>query len=130
MITLDANVLIAAFNDKDSHHEWALEFFRDTLTSELLISSLTYAEILVAPSRRDMVSQFRRSIDALGFEVMDISAEDAVEIAQVRAETNLRMPDAVVIHTAQTTGSALATTDKQVAKAAVTLGIAVYSPTV
>lgn len=128
MIVLDANVLIAAFNSKDAHHEWAINFITDTAAEDLVISTLTYAEILVNPTRHGILENFRKSVDSLGYEVAPISAEDAVTIAKVRSETGLRMPDAVVLQTALSNSSALATTDAQVAKIAQGLGVTVYRP--
>ena len=128
MIALDANVLIAAFNSKDAHHDWAITFIRDTAAEDFVISALNYAEILVNPTRHGVLSEFRKSIDSLGYEIAPISPEDAVDIAQVRSETGLRMPDAVVIHTAHAHSASLATTDSQVARIATERGITVYCP--
>ena len=100
MIVLDANVLIAAFDGSDLHHEWAITFLRDTAAEELMISTLTYAEILVAPIRADRLKEFRKGIDSLGFIIDDIASEDAEDIARLRSETGLKMPDVIVLHTA------------------------------
>lgn len=128
MIALDANVLIAAFNSKDAHHDWAIAFITDTAAEDFVISALNYAEILVSPTRKGILSKFRKSIDSLGYEIGAISPEDAVDIAQIRSETGLRMPDAVVVHTAHAHSASLATTDAQVAKIATERGITVYCP--
>ena len=128
VIALDANVLIAAFNEKDQHHQWAVDLIADTATSDLLISALTYAEILVVPARNGLVNRARSRLDTLGYQVAEVSSDDAVKIAETRAMTNLRMPDAVVLQTALSNSAALATTDAQVAKIAQGLGVTVYCP--
>lgn len=128
MIVLDANLLIAAVNGKDAHHDWAITFIRDTAAEDFVVSALTYAEILVSPARHGILDQFRKNIDSLGYQVAPISAEDAVAIAKVRSETGLRLPDAVVLHTAHAYSASLATADAQVAKIATDRGISVYRP--
>lgn len=130
MIILDANVLIAAFDGSDLHHEWAITFLKDTVSEELLISSLTYAEILVAPIRADRLKEFRKGIDSLGFRIVDITPEDAQEIARLRAETGLKMPDVIVLHAGLKNAASLATADAALTRKAVALGIAVFSPSI
>lgn len=128
MIVLDANVLISAFAGDDSQHPWAIAFLRDTVSEELIISALTYAEILVAPIRANRLNEFRRGIDSLGFKIDDISPHDSIQIAQLRSDTGLKMPDVIVLHTALKHGASLATADATLKHKATSLGIAVYSP--
>jgi predicted nucleic acid-binding protein len=130
VIILDANVLIAAFDGSDLHHEWAITFLKDTVSEELIISSLTYAEILVAPIRADRLKEFRKGIDSLGFRIVDITPEDALEIASLRAETGLKMPDVIVLHAALTHSASLASADAALTRKAAALGIAVFSPSI
>lgn len=128
MIVLDANVLIAAFASDDSHHQWAITFLRDTVSEELVISALSYAEILVAPIHANRLNEFRKGIDSLGFNIDDLSADDSIEIAQLRADTGLKMPDVMVLHTALKHGASLATADASLKRKASSLGVTVYSP--
>jgi predicted nucleic acid-binding protein len=130
VIVLDANVLIAAFDGSDQHHNWAISFLKDTVSEELMISSLTYAEILVAPIRADRLNEFRNGIDSLGFSFADIASEDAPEIARLRAETGLKMPDVIVLHAALKHAASLATADFALMRKAAALGIAVFSPSI
>ena len=130
MIVLDANVLIAAFDGSDLHHEWAITFLKDTVSEELMISALTYAEILVAPIRVDRLKEFRKGINSLGFSIDDIASEDAEEIAGLRAKTGLKMPDVIVLHAALKHAASLATADAALTRKAAALGIAVYSPAI
>ncbi len=128
MIVLDANVLIAAFASDDSHHQWAITFLHDTVSEELVISALSYAEILVAPIHANRLNEFRKGIDSLGFNIDDLSADDSIEIAQLRADTGLKMPDVMVLHTALKHGASLATADATLKRKASSLGVTVYSP--
>ncbi|MDH6277547.1 putative nucleic acid-binding protein [Aurantimicrobium minutum] len=130
MIVLDANVLIAAFDSSDLHHEWAITFLRDTAAEELMISTLTYAEILVAPIRADRLKEFRKGIDSLGFIIDDIASEDAEDIARLRSETGLKMPDVIVLHTALKHAASLATADSSLTRKAAALGTTVFSPSI
>jgi predicted nucleic acid-binding protein len=130
VIVLDANVLIAAFDGSDLHHEWAISFLRDTVSEELMISTLTYAEILVAPIRAERLKDFRKGIDSLGFSIDGIASADAPEIARLRAETGLKMPDVIVLHAALKHDASLATADAVLSRKAAALGIAVFSPTI
>jgi predicted nucleic acid-binding protein len=130
VIILDANVLIAAFDGSDIHHEWAITLLKDTVSEELMISSLTYAEILVAPIRADRLKEFRKGIDSLGFRIVDINSEDALEIASLRAESGLKMPDVIVLHAALTHSASLASADAALTRKAAALGIAVFSPSI
>jgi predicted nucleic acid-binding protein len=47
-----------------------------------------------------------------------VTADDAAGIAEVRAATRLRMPDAIVLYTAERHGAELVTTDRVLARAA------------
>jgi predicted nucleic acid-binding protein len=103
---------------------------KDTVSEELIISSLTYAEILVAPIRADRLNEFRKGIDSLGFSIADIDSEDALEIAKLRSETSLKMPDVIVLHAALTHSASLASADAALTRKAAALGIAVFSPSI
>ena len=123
-------VLIAAFDGSDLHHEWAITFLRDTAAEELMISTLTYAEILVAPIRANRLKEFRKGIDSLGFIIDDIASEDAEDIARLRSESGLKMPDVIVLHTALKHAASLATADSLLTRKAAALGTTVFSPSI
>ena len=128
VVVLDAGALIALFDSKDSHHEWALKMFVDTAGDELVMSSLTYAEVLVRPLREGRADLFESSVGGLGISLASIEATDARPLAALRTETNLKMPDAVVLATAIHNDSHIATTDAGLAKVARERGLTVLHP--
>lgn len=125
---LDASVLIALYGSKDLSHKWAIEFFKQTLDRDLRMNVLNYSECLVHPIRAGKLEQFSAGVAGLGIEIVAIAPGDANSLAQLRAETGLRMPDVLVLHQAKSSSSALATTDQKLARAAREIGIVVFSP--
>jgi predicted nucleic acid-binding protein len=128
VVVFDANVLIALCLTTDAHHSWALDVFRFTQGSNLMVSAMTYSEFLIRPEREDFLNHMLNCIKQLGLEVTPIDADNALALTSVRAKTNLRMPDAVVLQTAIEHSAAIATTDEKLAKAARKLDIPVYQP--
>jgi predicted nucleic acid-binding protein len=111
VIVLDAGVLIALVNGNDAHHQWARGFFTDTLHEDLRISALTYAEVLVHPTRANVADTFEQNIRGLQLEICALSANDSRPLAALRSSSPLRMPDAASLHLASRLGAGLATTD-------------------
>lgn len=128
MIVLDAGVLIALANGNDAHHQWARRFFADTLDEDLRISALTYAEVLVHPTRANVADTFEQNIRGLQLEICALSADDSRGLAALRLSSPLQMADAVVLQLAQRTASALATTDRGFASIASEHVQSVYCP--
>lgn len=128
IVVLDASALIALSTTKDVHHDWAVDFFVETAGAELCISTLTLAETLVHPTKASRVEQFLVNQLTLGLRAIAIKQDEAVELAHLRVSTGLKMPDAIVLHTALTQSAALATTDKTLATAADRLGVRVFQP--
>ena len=128
LVVLDASALIALASDTDPNHNWALEMFRDTAGFGLQMTALTQAEVLVHPARAGRLEKFLKLIGALGLEITPIEESDSRQIAKIRAETSLKMPDAVVLSQAIKVAGSVATTDKQLAKAAKDKGLGVFSP--
>jgi len=125
---LDASALIALCSTEDDHHRWALDMFSITQGSDLLISALTYAEFLVGPKRQKKLQQVLDGTSQLGLEITTLDNLNAISLAEVRANSNLRLPDAVVLQTALEHSGAIATTDKRLANAARELNLPVYQP--
>jgi predicted nucleic acid-binding protein len=128
VITLDAGVLIAMLNERDKHHEWATRLLIDFSDAEFVMPALTYAECLVRPTQAGQVAQFESNISGLALELVELTAERAAGVARIRAETKLRMPDAVVLATALEKSSWVATTDGVLARAAENSGVTVHNP--
>ena len=104
--------------------------FRDTAASKLEMPVLSFAEILVHPTRQGKREKFLSSISGLGLEVIELPAQAALELASLRHQTNLKMPDVVVLQRAVAVGGTLATTDRKLAETASGLGLVVSSPLV
>jgi predicted nucleic acid-binding protein len=128
LIVLDASALIALYGSRDVHHNWAVDLFMKTVDRELAIPALTFAEVLVRPIQVGKVNEFQRSIEKLGLRVLPLDADASVALATLRASTGLKMPDAVVLHSAKASGAALATTDLKLAAAAREHGVPVFAP--
>ena len=128
MIVLDASVLIGLHSSRDTHHSWCLAFFNQTLDQELVMPALTYAETLVTPARLSRTKQFLKNLSGLELAIEAMDAADDVGLAELRATTALRMPDAVVLYTALKLQAALATCDDQLARLAKDHGVVVHTP--
>jgi predicted nucleic acid-binding protein len=128
VVVLDASALIALVSPKDPHHKWAVEMFRDTTSFDLQMSALTYAEILVHPARAGKAERFLKLIAGLVMEITAIEETDSGKLASLRATTNLKMPDVVVLHQAMKVKGSIATTDQKLAKVAKDKGVGVFQP--
>lgn len=127
-VVVDAGVLIAQLHDGDALHDRAGGLLLRLAEARLVASVLTVAECLVRPAQRGGSPLIERSLERLGIERLALREQDAAALATVRAETGLRMPDAVVVHAAERLGAALATSDRAVARAARARGIVVHEP--
>lgn len=129
MITLDAGVVIGYLNPDDEHHvrvrEWVAVHMRD----EYAASVITLAEALVRPSALGHASTARRAFELLGVTPIEAAVGDEFGIASVRAATRLRLPDAIVVYTAERIGGGLATTDAAMTRAARARGVEVFDLT-
>jgi predicted nucleic acid-binding protein len=67
-------------------------------------------------------------LHALQVQFVALPAEEALALAEIRHETRLRMPDAIVVHTARLVGANLVTADKALANAAQAFGIVSHAP--
>ena len=128
LVVLDASALIALYSSRDVHHGWAIDLFMKTVDSELVIPALTFAEVLARPIQVGKRNEFQRSIEKLGLRVLPLDAGASIELANLRASTRLKMPDAVVLHRAQAAQAALATTDLKLAMVARERGVPVFAP--
>lgn len=128
VVVLDAGVFIALVDSNDAHHDWAVDFFIHSTGSELVVSALTMAEIMVHPAKNGTADRFADRLSGLHLQVVSVAGADSSALVKLRAESGLRMPDAVVLCTALTHAQALATTDEKLAGQAQTMGLEVYRP--
>jgi predicted nucleic acid-binding protein len=127
-LVFDASALIALVDSQDEHFKWAFGIMTIATGEPFYISAITYAEVLVHPARGQKLDIFIRDLADSGFEIVDVTEEDSFSIATVRAETNLKTPDATVIALAKSLDLPIATADLDLAAAARKLGIGVFQP--
>ena len=125
MIVLDASVLIAHFYAKDAHHERADRLLAEVADSQLLASPLTLAEVLVGPIKIGLLEQARVALRELGVRSVALHDDAYLGLAELRAMTNLRLPDCCVLLAAEQEEAALATFDGRLGAVADRRGVAV-----
>ena len=124
MIVLDASLLIAYLSTSDPHHQGSLTILAEHAAEPLATPALTLAETLVGPARAGRATDVLEALSTL--ELTVIQDVEPATLAALRASSGLRMPDAVVLHTALRHTAALATFDERLAAAAVASGVTVH----
>ena len=127
VIVWDANILVGYLDDTDSHHEGIVQFVEEHFAEGFATSVLTLAEALVHPAKAQLEDRSETALRRIGLRVLGLEATDGAALARVRSSYDLRMPDAVVLHAAMTTGSKIATTDRGLAAQAARAGVSVVS---
>lgn len=118
MIVADASWVVALRDPSDDHHLPAAAINRGIDDEDVWLHPVTLAECLVAPARLGVLPDAVLRLRA-AFEVPDVEREAPVRWAALRAETGLRLPDAVVLDTALSHGArAIVTFDAKLAAAA------------
>jgi len=84
---------------------------------EIIISTVTLAEVVSGPLREGnemLAAQYKAALmGAPGWRVVSLDAEIAISAARLRGRYKLRLPDAIQVATAVTTGAyALLTNDR------------------
>lgn len=121
---LDASVLIAFFNSHDVHHSAARQILYDASADDLVLSSISLAEVLVGPARAGDEESALRALARLEIAEEALPADGALQLARLRAGTGLKMPDCCVLLAAQTVNAhAIATFDSRLARAARDRGV-------
>lgn len=121
MIVLDASVMIAHLLKGDPHAAAALDIL-DT-EDELVMHPLTIAESLVGPAKQNVVELAERAIDTLGVGRFHPADDESRRIALVRAATSVKLPDCIVLATAERLSATLATFDRRLADVARERGV-------
>ena len=81
-----------------------------------------------SPHPKRKTEAFEDSIRALELGVNGMDPTDAREISELRAMSSLKMPDVIVLQTALTRNTRLATSDNAVATATRSQGLSVMAP--
>jgi predicted nucleic acid-binding protein len=118
LIHLDAGVVIGFLNADDVHHDAARATLESAVAAGdvLAMAASALSECLVGPARRGRraVATVRTLIDRLPIIVVPLDVTMAVSAASLRAAHRaLRLPDALVIATAEESAAdQLVTTDR------------------
>jgi predicted nucleic acid-binding protein len=123
MTVFDAGVLIAHLDDADAFHESATAFIEENDQFEFWVTPVTLAECLVRPARHGDAARVLAALERLRFERFEVTEADALGIASIRAATDLRMSDALVVHAAERLEVEIVTTDRALATAARSRGL-------
>lgn len=123
MIVLDASVLIGHLDSRDPHHERAGALLEASAAEVLGASTITLAETLVAPARAGRLGDAQLALERLGVSELELGEDSPGTLAELRAETGLKLPDCCVLLAAQQHASAVASFDADLSKAARKLGL-------
>jgi predicted nucleic acid-binding protein len=124
---VDASLIIALLDAGDAHHDRAVELLGD-VAGPLDASTLTVAEVLVGPARAGRLAAARSALAALGLAAVPIEADAAPRLAELRAETGLKLPDCCVLLAAENVAAgAVLSFDDRLRRAADALGFGATS---
>jgi predicted nucleic acid-binding protein len=115
IVVVDASLVIALLDAGDTHHAAAVAALRERSRERLILPASAYAEILVDPWRHglDAVAVIRRFVTDLGIHIEPLTPEIAERAARLRAQHGaLRLPDALVLATADALDAIALTCDR------------------
>jgi predicted nucleic acid-binding protein len=122
---LDTDVVIAALDRRDDHHKKAARAITAMIEdkSELLISTINYAEALVRPAESERALDTAvDAIAALGIRPVAPTAVIARDAARFRA-LKISLAEGFALATARAHGSGVASFDRRVRQAMATVGL-------
>lgn len=127
MIVADASWVVALRDPSDDHHPQAASINRGLDAEDVWLHPVTLAECLVAPARLGVLPDAVLRLRA-AFEIPEFERDAPLRWAALRAETGLRLPDAVVLDTAlRHQARAIVTFDAGLATAASERGLEVVN---
>ncbi|HEU4723545.1 MAG TPA: PIN domain-containing protein [Gemmatimonadaceae bacterium] len=118
MIVLDANVLIAHLDQHDAHHAAATERLLALADRPFCASSITLAEVLVAPARTRSLPAAQAALRALEVAELPLPPNASERLAVLRVETGLKLPDCCVLLAAEGAAGTVVTFDDRLAREA------------
>lgn len=124
-VIADASWVAALRDPADAHHVEAVANHRQLGAEVIVLAPLTLAECLVGPARQGVVQEAETALRA-AFEISEDDDSAPRRWAMCRAETGLKLPDAIVLETARHEGiESVATFDTRLALASRKAGIRV-----
>jgi predicted nucleic acid-binding protein len=124
VIVLDASVLIAHLDSDDAHHAKARKTIDENAETPLGASEISLAEALVMPARAGRLRDAQWGLNQLGVIPLALGSDTPAQLAQLRAETNRKLPDCCVLLAALEHDGAVASFDADLLQAASELGLA------
>jgi predicted nucleic acid-binding protein len=125
VIVLDASVLIAYLDSEDAQHDRAETLLARAIDDDFAVNTLTLAEVLVMPARRSRLGTARKALEDLDVHELTFPADSAVTLAELRAVTNLKMPDCCVLLAAEDARASVASFDDRLCDAAASRNLVV-----
>jgi predicted nucleic acid-binding protein len=122
-LILDASVVIGLLDTADPHHSRAVDDVEaaDLEGHQLVLPASAHSETLVAFARARRLDEARRAIAAMGITVVPLTDTIAERAAELRARhERLRLPDAIVLATAQRLEGRLLSYDRRLSRLAPT----------
>jgi predicted nucleic acid-binding protein len=122
-LILDASVVIGLLDTADPRHSRAVDDVEaaDLEGHQLVLPASAYSETLVAFARARRLDEARRAIAAMGITVVPLTDTIAERAAELRARhERLRLPDAIVLATAQRLEVRLLSYDRRLSRLAPT----------
>jgi predicted nucleic acid-binding protein len=123
VIVLDANVLIAHLDRHDAHHAAATERLLDLADRQFGASSITLAEVLVAPARTRSLPAAQAALRTLEVSELSLPPSASERLAVLRVETGLKLPDCCVLLAAEAVAGTVLTFDDRLAREASRRGL-------
>jgi predicted nucleic acid-binding protein len=116
-VALDASVAIALLDPADGHHGRAVAALRERTRLPLIMAASAYSEALVQPLVKGLGDAVEDFVESLGVEIVAADRGIGRRAAELRAgHRTLRLPDALVLATAQARGASLLTFDARLAR--------------
>lgn len=123
MIVADTSWIVALRDPGDVHHGAARAVNDATSAEVVLLHPLTLAECLVGAAKLGALDEAATALRA-AYDIPDVDRDAPVRWARLRADTGLRLPDAVVLDTALTHGATTVLTfDDRLAAATMAQGL-------
>jgi predicted nucleic acid-binding protein len=123
VIVLDANVLIAHLDQRDAHHVAATKRLLDLAEQPFGASSITLAEVLVAPTRAGSLPVAQAALRTLEISELQLPPSASERLAALRVETALKLPDCCVLLAAEAGHGSVFTFDDRLAREATKRGL-------
>jgi predicted nucleic acid-binding protein len=127
LIVLDASAVIGVFYPADTHHERATTLLERAASGGFVVHPMTLAESLVGAAKSGRLSQVRRQIHNMGITVFAPEEDEPLLIAEIRANTELKLPDCCVLATALSLSASLITFDDRLSSIARSESVALFA---